>query len=131
MDESIIAHVFGKTECRNHAPADGFAMQEVLVAGLRLQGVADGVAEVQNPALATLAFVRAHHVGLHFHTLDDQLLQQLASRRNKASPRFSISSKIFGLRMTPYFMASNRPERYSRSRNVASTCGSASTTGGW
>ena len=41
----------------DHSPADGFAMQEVLVVGLRLQRMADGVAEVQDAPLAILALV--------------------------------------------------------------------------
>ena len=114
----------------DHSPADGFAVQQLLVAGLGFQSVPDGVAEVQNAALAAFALVGTDDVGLH---PDASAINCSSSRRHGAAARRgadSIISKIAGLRITPYFIASNRPERYSRSGKVASTSGSTSTRQG-
>ncbi len=54
----------GDVEGGDGAPADGFAVEELLVVGGGLDGVADGVAEVEDHAEAGLFFVFADDVGL-------------------------------------------------------------------
>ncbi len=49
----------------DHPPAHGLAVGEPPVARDRLEGVAEGVAEVEHPPQAALALVPFHHFGLH------------------------------------------------------------------
>jgi hypothetical protein len=48
----------------HHAAAHGFAVQPLAVTEAGLDGVAEGVAEVQDGAAAAFALVTAHHLGL-------------------------------------------------------------------
>ena len=52
-------------ERREHAPGDGFAVQQFFVSGGCFDGVADGVAEVEDHAQAGFALVDADDFSLH------------------------------------------------------------------
>ena len=60
----ISAAVDGDVEGGEHAPGDGFAVQELRVVGGGFDGVAEGVAEVEDHAEAGFALVGGDDVGL-------------------------------------------------------------------
>src|SRR6185437_2494058 len=63
-------------ECRNHAPADGFAMQHGAIARDTLDGVAYGVAEIQDHAQSGFALVLPNHFRFHADRRSDYTLQR-------------------------------------------------------
>ena len=68
-----LAH--GEVEGLDHADGHRLAMQQAaVIAALRLQRVAEGVAEVQQGALVVLALVRRHDLGLGTATAGHRLL---------------------------------------------------------
>ena len=59
------AAALGDGDGGEHAPGDGFAVEELLVVGGGFDGVAEGVAEVEEHAEAGFALVGGDDVGLH------------------------------------------------------------------
>ena len=59
----------GKTEARgsDHPPGDGLAMQQLLIAGRCFNGVAEGMAVVENHAQPVFHLVDTDDFGLHAH----------------------------------------------------------------
>ena len=55
----------GDLERGQHSPGDGFAVEETLVAGGGFDGVAEGVAVVEDHAQAGFAFVDSDDAGFH------------------------------------------------------------------
>jgi len=64
-------------ESGDHAPADGFAMQQEFIAGGLLEGVAYRVAEIEDHAQAVFALVAVHHAGLDADGRGDHFLEGL------------------------------------------------------
>ena len=67
-------------------------MQPFGVASGRLDGVPEGVAEVQQRAVAGLALVATHHLGLEFAGTMDGMGQRFVGRAPAAHPRSPRSS---------------------------------------
>ena len=86
----------GYVERGDHAPADGFAVQELLVVGGGFDGVADGVAEVQDHAQAGLFFVVADDVGFDADAGGDDVGRGLWGRAARMASAFcSMKRKSF------------------------------------
>ena len=71
-----------------HAPGDGFAVEELLVVGGGLDGVADGVAEVEDHAQAGFFFVLADDVGFDADAGGDDVGEGCRDRRRGWLRRF-------------------------------------------
>ena len=61
---------------RDHAPGDGFAVQQRTITARRLNRMAEGVAEIENHAHTKLPLIQADHLGLHPDGGRDHLLQR-------------------------------------------------------
>src|ERR1700728_1724138 len=71
------AALMRQEQSRDHAPANGFAMQQGFVAGGLLERVADRVTEIENHAEAIFAFVAMDDTGLHTDGRDNHLFERL------------------------------------------------------
>ena len=57
-----------------HAPRHGFAMQEARVMGLRFEGVAERMAEIQDAPQIAFALIGGDHLGLHADGICDDAI---------------------------------------------------------
>ena len=79
MREALIAvdPVYGGGNVRrsDHSPGDRLAVQEMSISGVSLEGVADGVAQIQHPAQAVFALVGRNYFGFQTHGFGDDPFQ--------------------------------------------------------
>ena len=110
--------------------ADRLAVQPLAVAGRRLDRVAEGVAEVQQRALARARARRAATIrGLDLAGAADRMRQRLRhpARAARATLASSQSKNAGVARCSPYLMTSASPARSSRGGSVPSVSVSAIT----
>ena len=69
---------------RDGAPGDSFAMQQLPVSGGGFDGVADGVAEIENHAQTAFVLIGGHDGGFHADGGDDDLLQCVGFKLKQA-----------------------------------------------
>ena len=69
----------------HHAATDGFAMQPLAITQTGLDGMAKGVAEIQNGAQAVVALVLRHHPGLDLATAFDGVGQRTGVARHQGT----------------------------------------------
>src|SRR6478752_3930898 len=76
-----VAEALTDAQRRDQAQADGFAVREPLEAGLSLDGVADGVSQIENGAQSALARVRADDACLDANAAAHDFGQQIGVAR--------------------------------------------------
>ena len=111
------AEVAREAERRGHADRDALAMDEPrrIVAGQLLQGVAEGVPEVEQRALALLGLVGGDDARLGRAARSRSLRRGPVRRRTRRASSTSRNSKKPRSPISPYLTTSAKPARKSRS----------------
>ena len=78
-----------------HAPSHRFAVEETRVAGLGLERMAEGVAEIENAAEVAFALVARDHFAFHPHGIgDDAVDRRVLARQHRGAVFGEIGEQL-------------------------------------